>query len=86
MILGPLLFLKLLIKWFSESAEAVGLIKGKWQPLLYRKAQKIKVRRECENLFIFEAKVTYVKWTMGYYPKNQWDPPNCLVTMNQKPL
>lgn len=87
--LGPKLFLKLLIKCFSENAEADKLIKGK-QFFLYQEAQKMNVSLtlSLKTMWIFfsvfETKVTYVIRTMIYYPKNQWDPLSCLVTMVQK--
>lgn len=84
LILGAKLFLKLVIKCCSENAEAVELIKGKQQTLLYQKALKEKCVR-IFFLFMFEGKVRYViQWRMSH--KNQWDPLNCLVTMDQKSL
>lgn len=77
-VLGSKLFLKLLIKCFSENAEADELIKGKQKFLLYQEAQKMNVSlnivtEDNVSIFfsVFETKVTYVTWTMMYYPKNQ---------------
>lgn len=85
LILSARLFLKLVIKCCSENAEAVELIKGKQQTLLYQKALKEKRVRIFFSLRLRERwGMSYRQWRMSH--KNQWDPLNCLVTMDQKSL
>lgn len=90
-ILGPKLFLKLLIKCFSENAETVELVKEKQQPFFaLAKTTNDKCHcRECVRFFFSvynwgKVDVSYGQWHIT--PKNQWDPLNCLVTMDQKSL
>lgn len=69
--LGPKLFLKLLIKCFSENAEADKLIKGKQQFLLYQEAQKMNVSLTLSLKTMWEFFSLYLKqrWHMSY---GQW--------------